>query len=231
MFRAGSRRKAVESSSVVSQRATIWFYVLVGLGCNLVGLAQRPAQGPISPVRQTPEAMGYELVWADDFNGNALDPQKWAVRGVGPRALGYVSPEAVTVGDGYLKLHALKKDDRILLGAVGTQDRFMTRGLRDGVQEEAGTFGRPAGGCSCPNDTAGDLRRIGRWRQADRGSARPHQRAWRGPTSDKSIGRKPSLKAGDSGRSRKSCFSGSTKSGSAITEWTSRPLAFHSSNV
>jgi len=111
----------------MSHRAAIWFYVLVGLGGSLVGLAQRPAQGPISPVRQTPEALGYELVWEDDFKGNALDPQKWAVRGVGPRALGYVSPEAVTVGDGHLKLHALKKDDRILLGAVGTQDRFMTR--------------------------------------------------------------------------------------------------------
>ena len=110
-----------------SRQTTIWFCALVGLGCNLVGLAQRPAQGPISAVRQTPEALGYELVWEDDFNGNALDPQKWAVRGVGPRALGYVSPEAVTVGDGYLKLHALKKNDRILLGAVGTQDRFMTR--------------------------------------------------------------------------------------------------------
>jgi beta-glucanase (GH16 family) len=38
-----------------------------------------------------------------------------------------VSPEAVTVEDGYLKLRALKKDGRILLGAVGTQNRFMTR--------------------------------------------------------------------------------------------------------
>jgi beta-glucanase (GH16 family) len=81
----------------------------------------------MSPVPQTPEAMGYELLWQDDFDGNALDPKKWEVRGVGPRALGFVSPEAVTVGDGYLKLHALKKDGRILLGAVGTQNRFMTR--------------------------------------------------------------------------------------------------------
>jgi len=101
--------------------------ILVGLGCLPDCLAQRPAQGPMSPVPQTPEGMGYGLVWQDDFNGNALDPKKWEVRGVGPRALGFVSPEAVTVGDGYLKLHALKKDGRILLGAVGTQSRFMTR--------------------------------------------------------------------------------------------------------
>jgi len=77
--------------------------------------------------------MGYQLVWQDDFNGHSLDPKKWEVRGVGPRALGFVSPEAVTVQGGYLKLHALKKDGRILLGAVGTQDRFVTR---EGIQEE-----------------------------------------------------------------------------------------------
>jgi beta-glucanase (GH16 family) len=104
-----------------------WLVVLVGLGCLSNSLAQRPAQGPMSPIRQTPEDMDYELVWQDDFNGNVLDPQKWEVRGIGPRALGFVSPEAVTVEDGYLKLRALKKDDRILLGAVGTQNRFMTR--------------------------------------------------------------------------------------------------------
>jgi len=91
------------------------------------GLAQRPAQGPMSNVRTTPEELGYQLVWQDEFNGEALDPTKWAVRGVGPRALGYVAPEAVTVEGGYLKLHARRKDGRILLGAVGTEGRFMPR--------------------------------------------------------------------------------------------------------
>ncbi|HOW67780.1 MAG TPA: glycoside hydrolase family 16 protein [Candidatus Paceibacterota bacterium] len=75
----------------------------------------------------TPESMGYQLVWEDQFTGNTLDPQKWEVRGVGPRALGFVSPEAVQVEGGFLKLSALKKDGRILIGAVGTQNRFMTR--------------------------------------------------------------------------------------------------------
>jgi beta-glucanase (GH16 family) len=81
----------------------------------------------MSNARTTPEELGYQLVWQDDFNGDALDPAKWAVRGVGPRALGYVSPEAVTVEGGLLKLHALRKDGRILLGAVGTEGRFMPR--------------------------------------------------------------------------------------------------------
>lgn len=81
----------------------------------------------MSETRQTPEELGYEVFWQDDFNGTALDPQKWEVRGIGPRALGFVSPEAVAVEDGYLKLSALCKDGRILLGAVGTQGRFQTR--------------------------------------------------------------------------------------------------------
>jgi hypothetical protein len=75
----------------------------------------------------TPAEMGYELVWEDQFDGNALDPSKWEVRGIGPWALGFVSPEAVKVENGCLKLNALKKDGRILLGAVGTQGHFMAR--------------------------------------------------------------------------------------------------------
>lgn len=90
-------------------------------------MAQRPPQNPMSEKRYTPEDLGYELFWEDQFEGQTLDPKKWAVRGVGPRALGFVSPEAVKVESGFLKLGAFKKDGRILLGAVGTQDRFMTR--------------------------------------------------------------------------------------------------------
>ena len=111
------------------------FCVFVAWVCPLVVvimhapqcLGQRPAQNPMSQTRYTPAGMGYALVWEDQFDGETLDPRKWEVRGVGPRALGYVSPEAVQVENGYLKLRAFKKDDRILLGAVGTQNRFMTK--------------------------------------------------------------------------------------------------------
>ncbi len=117
----------------------------VGLASHLSGLAQRPAQGPLSPVRCTPEEMGYALVWQDDFDGTALDPHKWEVRGVGPRALGFVSPEAVQVQDGVLNLRALRKDGRILLGAVGTQNHFMTRygffECRAQLQKSTGVWG------------------------------------------------------------------------------------------
>jgi beta-glucanase (GH16 family) len=110
-----------------SSDVTLLFVLVAGL-CHVPDCAgQRPAQNPMSQERFTPIRMGYELVWEDQFNGEALDPSKWEVRGVGPRALGFVSPEAVKVENGYLKLSAFKKDGRILLGAVGTQNHFMTR--------------------------------------------------------------------------------------------------------
>ena len=108
-------------------------------------LAQRPAQNPMSQTRYTPTDLGYELVWADEFDGDHLDPQKWEVRGVGPRALGFVSPEAVKVENGFLKLRAFKKDGQILLGAVGTQNHFMTKygffECRAELQKQSGIWG------------------------------------------------------------------------------------------
>lgn len=77
--------------------------------------------------RSTPEKLGYRLAWEDTFAGTELDTNKWRLRGVGPRALGFVSPEAVKVEDGLLKLSAFRKDGRIYISAVGTQETFMTR--------------------------------------------------------------------------------------------------------
>ena len=65
--------------------------------------AQRPAHGPISDKKYIPEEMGYKLVWNDEFEGTQLDTTKWKIRGVGPRAIAYVSPRAVKVEDGLLK--------------------------------------------------------------------------------------------------------------------------------
>ena len=89
--------------------------------------AQRPAQGPVSTVPFVPEKVGYARVWQDEFEGSKLDPTKWKVRGVGPRALATVSEEAVEVKDGYLWLWAKKKGEQLLGSAVGTQDLFSAR--------------------------------------------------------------------------------------------------------
>ena len=106
--------------------------------------AQRPAQGPMSPTRYTPETLGYKLFWEDHFNGDKLDPNKWEVRGIGPRAVGFVSAEAVRVEDGFLKLSAFVKDDKIQISAVGTQNHFMTRygyfECRARLQKSAGVW-------------------------------------------------------------------------------------------
>ena len=125
--------------------AVLSVMILAAIGGPATSVAQRPPHGPMSPVRETPKSLGYELVWQDEFKGKALDPSKWEVRGVGPRALGFVSPEAVKVDGGCLKLLAFKKDGRILIGAVGTQGHFMPRygyfECRAKLQQSPGIWG------------------------------------------------------------------------------------------
>lgn len=89
--------------------------------------AQRPAQDPMSDEIITPEKLGYQMVWNDEFDGTQLDTSKWRVRGVGPRAIAYVSPKAVIVEDGLLKLFALNENDTLYGSAVGTQGLFMSK--------------------------------------------------------------------------------------------------------
>ncbi|MEN8202255.1 MAG: glycoside hydrolase family 16 protein [Bacteroidota bacterium] len=81
----------------------------------------------MSDTLYTPESLGYELFWEDQFDGNMLDSAKWAVRGTGPRRIGYITPEAVVVKDGNLELSTFIRNDTIFTGAVGTQDLLMTK--------------------------------------------------------------------------------------------------------
>jgi hypothetical protein len=89
--------------------------------------AQRPPQKPVSDKIYTPEQLGYSLVWNDEFDETQLDTTKWRVRGVGPRAIAYVSEKAVKVEDGLLKLYALNENDTLFGSAVGTQGLFMSK--------------------------------------------------------------------------------------------------------
>ena len=81
---------------------------------------------PLSNTPFDPGKEGYNLFWHDEFNGEKLDITKWFVRGVGPRGVGYVMPEAVEVKDGFLKLHAFIENDSLKIGAVGTSGLFET---------------------------------------------------------------------------------------------------------
>lgn len=89
--------------------------------------AQRPAQGPMSDTKYTPESLGYRLVWEDQFDGTALNPDKWAIRGEGERGLGIVSKDAIQVADGFLTLKAFERDGKTVVAAVGTQGKFEPR--------------------------------------------------------------------------------------------------------
>jgi beta-glucanase (GH16 family) len=82
---------------------------------------------PLSETRYTPEGLGYTLFWENQFDGDKLDPNKWAIRGVGARAAGHISADAVNVKNGLLELGAFEEDGTIKVGAVGTQGRFMTK--------------------------------------------------------------------------------------------------------
>ena len=118
------------------------FVLLGGIAAN----AQRPAQGPISRDVIQPEKLGYRLVWEDEFNGTKLDTTKWRHRGLGARALAFVSEDAVEVKDGYVYLWA-KRDasGRMLGSAIGTQQTFMSRygyyECRAQVQKSWGQWG------------------------------------------------------------------------------------------
>src|SRR4051812_42026144 len=74
-----------------NMKATALFVLILGLFHAPDCAAQRPAQNPMSPKRWSPADLGYELVWQDQFDGDALDSTKWEVRGTGPRGLGFVS--------------------------------------------------------------------------------------------------------------------------------------------
>ncbi|HSH19124.1 MAG TPA: glycoside hydrolase family 16 protein, partial [Draconibacterium sp.] len=108
-----------------------WFknglLTLIGFWFSFYAEAQKPAQGPISDKKYLPGEMGYQLIWNDEFEGTLLDTSKWRVRGIGPRAIAYVSEKAVKVEDGLLKLYALNENDTLFGSAVGTQGLFMTK--------------------------------------------------------------------------------------------------------
>lgn len=112
---------------------------------SVVSFGQRPAQGPMSNEKFTPQKLGYTLCWEDNFNGTSLDSTKWKVRGIGKRRLDWVSKEAVKVENGCLKLYAMKKGDTLLSSAVGTQNLFMAKygyyECRAKLQKSPGVWG------------------------------------------------------------------------------------------
>lgn len=96
---------------------------MVGTCQPIVGDVRRPAPGEVLP--------GYELVWADEFEGRTLDETKWAHRALGPRRDAVNVPDAVTLdGDGHLLITTSRRETGARVeydtGMIGTQGLFET---------------------------------------------------------------------------------------------------------
>ena len=74
---------------------------------------------------------GYKLVFEDDFNGDALDLEKWHYRAIGPRSCGYNAESQVSVENGNLIIRQKYFDGKFgpgwYTGAISANKRF-TRG-------------------------------------------------------------------------------------------------------
>ncbi|MBD3265678.1 family 16 glycosylhydrolase [bacterium] len=74
-----------------------------------------------------PPSKQYKLAWADEFNGAALDTQKWGYRALGPRRDAVNVKDTVSLnGDGMLVLTTKKVGDEYHTAMIGTQGKFET---------------------------------------------------------------------------------------------------------
>lgn len=84
--------------------------------CTLITL------GPAIPAAAVP--VGYDLVWADEFEGSQLDTSRWEHRFPGPRRDGVNVEDAVSVGGGTLTITTYTEDGTHFTGMIGTEGIF-----------------------------------------------------------------------------------------------------------
>ncbi len=86
----------------------------------------KPVGGQFMPAPV--EGKAWKLVWADEFEGDKIDPNKWEVMGDWKRRDGYwVKEDSYLDGQGNLVLRTKKDGDRYTCGAVRTKDKFEHR--------------------------------------------------------------------------------------------------------
>jgi beta-glucanase (GH16 family) len=89
---------------------------------------------PNPPAMPTPASIPNNLVWSDEFNGNAVDESNWTfeigrgMNGWGNQELQYYTKENATVANGLLTITAKKESYR---GAQYTSTRIKTQGKRE----------------------------------------------------------------------------------------------------
>ena len=67
----------------------------------------------------------YELVWADEFEGESLNLEKWSFRDLGPRRDAVNVKEAVSLdGEGHLMITTSHRNDRYETGMIATHDTY-----------------------------------------------------------------------------------------------------------
>ena len=85
--------------------------------------ARIPLPTPFLP--SLPEGRSWDLVWQDEFDGEAIDEGKWEVIGDSPRRDGFwVKEDAFLDGEGNLVLRTKKDGDRYTSGAVRTRSKY-----------------------------------------------------------------------------------------------------------
>ncbi len=100
IYRIGRIAKAVcDGGFSLKKLFAVFVAIWEMFGCIL-------ADHPLTPAGQALDLTGYELVFCDEFDGNALDTEAWRHRGVGPRRGGFNSAETVRVKDGNLIITA-----------------------------------------------------------------------------------------------------------------------------
>jgi beta-glucanase (GH16 family) len=67
---------------------------------------------------------GYKMVWSDEFNGTALDTNKWDHWLIGPRRDSINTADAVTVSNGTLTITTYTDADRHYTGMISTEGKF-----------------------------------------------------------------------------------------------------------
>ena len=65
---------------------------------------------------------GYALVWAEEFDGTALDAARWTMKS-GPHHQAVYTPDAISVADGMLTITTFTTDHRHVTGWISTLDK------------------------------------------------------------------------------------------------------------
>ena len=95
------------------------------LGLLLAGCATPPKPKLTDQLPPLPAGQQWKLVFADEFDGEQLDPAKWEILGDWKRRDGFwTKSESYLDGKGHLVLRTRQEGERFVCGAVRTKGKF-----------------------------------------------------------------------------------------------------------